>query len=53
MAQISGAPALDRQIAAVYRDTLGLDDVASTDSFFDLGGDSLSALSCYSTASSS
>ncbi|WP_189354298.1 type I polyketide synthase [Mesorhizobium sp. M2A.F.Ca.ET.039.01.1.1] len=37
--------ALDRQIAAVYRDILGLDDVALTDSFFDLGGDSLSALS--------
>ncbi|MES0070528.1 amino acid adenylation domain-containing protein [Mesorhizobium sp. M0074] len=37
--------ALDRQIAEVYRDILGLDDVALTDSFFDLGGDSLSALS--------
>ncbi|WP_404928067.1 thioesterase domain-containing protein [Mesorhizobium sp. ORM16] len=32
-------------MAAVYRDILGLDDVALTDSFFDLGGDSLSALS--------
>ncbi|RVD67359.1 hypothetical protein EN751_37235, partial [Mesorhizobium sp. M4A.F.Ca.ET.029.04.2.1] len=28
-----------------YQDILGLDDVALTDSFFDLGGDSLSALS--------
>ncbi|ESZ12162.1 hypothetical protein X737_27550 [Mesorhizobium sp. L48C026A00] len=43
--EMSGEPALDRQIAAVYRDILGLDDVALTDSFFDLGGDSLSALS--------
>ncbi|WJI87535.1 MULTISPECIES: hybrid non-ribosomal peptide synthetase/type I polyketide synthase [unclassified Mesorhizobium] len=43
--QMSGEAALDRQIAAVYRDILGLDDVALTDSFFDLGGDSLSALS--------
>ncbi|WP_164783988.1 non-ribosomal peptide synthetase/type I polyketide synthase [Mesorhizobium sp. M5C.F.Cr.IN.023.01.1.1] len=45
VAQMSGEPAFDRQIAAVYRDILGLDDVALTDSFFDLGGDSLSALS--------
>ncbi|TIR16623.1 MAG: amino acid adenylation domain-containing protein [Mesorhizobium sp.] len=45
VAQMSSEPALDRQIAAVYRDILGLDDVALTDSFFDLGGDSLSALS--------
>ncbi|WP_085031317.1 hybrid non-ribosomal peptide synthetase/type I polyketide synthase [Ensifer aridi] len=36
---------LDCQIAAVYREILGLHDVALTDSFFDLGGDSLSALS--------
>ncbi|ESZ55189.1 hypothetical protein X727_33180 [Mesorhizobium sp. L103C119B0] len=43
--EMSGEAALDRQIAAVYRDILGLEDVASTDSFFDLGGDSLSALS--------
>ncbi|WP_376775045.1 phosphopantetheine-binding protein [Mesorhizobium caraganae] len=42
---MSAEAALDRQIAAVYRDILGLDDVALTDSFFDLGGDSLSALS--------
>ncbi|WP_331375473.1 non-ribosomal peptide synthetase/type I polyketide synthase [Sinorhizobium chiapasense] len=45
VAQLSAEAALDRQIAAVYRDILGLDDVALTDSFFDLGGDSLSALS--------
>ncbi|MFC3320520.1 amino acid adenylation domain-containing protein [Mesorhizobium cantuariense] len=43
--ETAGEAALDRQIAAVYRDILGLDDVALTDSFFDLGGDSLSALS--------
>lgn len=43
--EMSAEAALDRQIAAVYRDILGLDDVALTDSFFDLGGDSLSALS--------
>lgn len=43
--EISDEAALDRQIAEVYRDILGLDDVALTDSFFDLGGDSLSALS--------
>ncbi|KUM25194.1 hypothetical protein AU467_04210 [Mesorhizobium loti] len=43
--EASAEAALDRQIAAVYRDILGLDDVALTDSFFDLGGDSLSALS--------
>ncbi|PBB89684.1 hypothetical protein CK215_26365 [Mesorhizobium sp. WSM3864] len=42
---VSAEAALDRQIAAVYRDILGVDDVALTDSFFDLGGDSLSALS--------
>lgn len=42
---MSAEAAIDRQIAAVYRDILGLDDVAMTDSFFDLGGDSLSALS--------
>ncbi|MER9396197.1 MULTISPECIES: amino acid adenylation domain-containing protein [unclassified Mesorhizobium] len=43
--EMSAEAALDRQIAAVYRDILGLEDVAATDSFFDLGGDSLSALS--------
>ncbi|PDT79683.1 hybrid non-ribosomal peptide synthetase/type I polyketide synthase [Sinorhizobium sp. BJ1] len=43
--EVSGEPALDRQIAAIYQNILGLDDVALTDSFFDLGGDSLSALS--------
>ncbi|RWI36994.1 MAG: amino acid adenylation domain-containing protein [Mesorhizobium sp.] len=43
--EMSADAALDSQIAAVYRDILGLDDVALTDSFFDLGGDSLSALS--------
>ncbi|MBP1888262.1 non-ribosomal peptide synthetase/type I polyketide synthase [Sinorhizobium mexicanum] len=43
--EMSAEAALDCQIAAVYRDILGLDDVALTDSFFDLGGDSLSALS--------
>lgn len=43
--EMSAEAVLDRQIAAVYRDILGLDDVALTDSFFDLGGDSLSALS--------
>ncbi|MFD2054795.1 amino acid adenylation domain-containing protein [Mesorhizobium calcicola] len=43
--EMSAETALDRQIAAVYWDILGLDDVALTDSFFDLGGDSLSALS--------
>ncbi|MER9250109.1 amino acid adenylation domain-containing protein [Mesorhizobium sp. M0590] len=43
--EMSDEAALDRQIAEVYRDILGLDDVALTDSFFDLGGDSLSALS--------
>ncbi|MER8370956.1 amino acid adenylation domain-containing protein [Mesorhizobium sp. M1378] len=43
--EMSGEAALDRQIAAVYRDILGLEDVGLTDSFFDLGGDSLSALS--------
>ncbi|MER8868203.1 amino acid adenylation domain-containing protein [Mesorhizobium sp. M0751] len=43
--QMSGEAALDRQIVAIYQDILGLDDVALTDSFFDLGGDSLSALS--------
>ncbi|MGX9120927.1 hybrid non-ribosomal peptide synthetase/type I polyketide synthase [Mesorhizobium sp. BHbsci] len=43
--EASGEPALDRQIAAVYQDILGLNDVALTDNFFDLGGDSLSALS--------
>jgi len=42
---ISAEATLDHQIAAVYRDILGLDEVTSTDSFFDLGGDSLSALS--------
>ncbi|MEI9425798.1 amino acid adenylation domain-containing protein [Mesorhizobium sp. Cs1299R1N1] len=45
MVKMSGEVALDHQIAVVYRDILGLDDVALTDSFFDLGGDSLSALS--------
>ncbi|ESZ19950.1 hypothetical protein X734_31850 [Mesorhizobium sp. L2C084A000] len=45
VAEMSGDAALDSQIAAAYRDILGLDDVALTDSFFDLGGDSLSALS--------
>lgn len=45
VAEMSDDAALDSQIAAVYRDILGLDDVALTDSFFDLGGDSLSALS--------
>ncbi|KUM23176.1 hypothetical protein AU467_34050 [Mesorhizobium loti] len=43
--EMSDEAALDRQIAKVYRDILGLDDVTLTDSFFDLGGDSLSALS--------
>ncbi|MER8439960.1 amino acid adenylation domain-containing protein [Mesorhizobium sp. M1312] len=43
--EVSAEGALDRQIAAVYRDILGLDDVGLTDSFFDVGGDSLSALS--------
>ncbi|MGX5851666.1 hybrid non-ribosomal peptide synthetase/type I polyketide synthase [Mesorhizobium sp. PL10] len=43
--EMSSEAALGRQIAEVYRDILGLDDVALTDSFFDLGGDSLSALS--------
>ncbi|MER8798701.1 amino acid adenylation domain-containing protein [Mesorhizobium sp. M0984] len=43
--EMPGEATLDREIAAVYRDILGLDDVALTDSFFDLGGDSLSALS--------
>ncbi|MER8691071.1 amino acid adenylation domain-containing protein [Mesorhizobium sp. M1136] len=43
--EMSAEAALDSQIAAVYRDILGLDEVALTDSFFDLGGDSLSALS--------
>ncbi|WP_081738878.1 hybrid non-ribosomal peptide synthetase/type I polyketide synthase [Mesorhizobium ciceri] len=43
--ETSDKAALGRQIAEVYRDILGLDDVALTDSFFDLGGDSLSALS--------
>lgn len=42
--EMSCDAALDSQIAAVYRDILGLDDVAPTDSFFNLGGDSLSAL---------
>ncbi|MDX8462490.1 non-ribosomal peptide synthetase/type I polyketide synthase [Mesorhizobium humile] len=42
---VSADAALDCQIAAVYRDILGVDDVALTDRFFDLGGDSLSALS--------
>ncbi|MEX3935798.1 amino acid adenylation domain-containing protein [Paraburkholderia phymatum] len=37
--------ALDGRIAAIFRAILGLDDVALTDGFFDLGGDSLSALS--------
>ncbi|WP_027170194.1 hybrid non-ribosomal peptide synthetase/type I polyketide synthase [Mesorhizobium sp. WSM3224] len=43
--ETSDEAALDRQIAEVYQDILGLDDVSLTDSFFDLGGDSLSALS--------
>ncbi|MES0101378.1 amino acid adenylation domain-containing protein [Mesorhizobium sp. M0019] len=43
--EMSAEAALDSQIAAVYRDILGLDEVALTESFFDLGGDSLSALS--------
>ncbi|MER9858823.1 MULTISPECIES: amino acid adenylation domain-containing protein [unclassified Mesorhizobium] len=43
--ETAGEAALDRLIAVVYRDILGLDDIALTDSFFDLGGDSLSALS--------
>ncbi|WFU52039.1 non-ribosomal peptide synthetase/type I polyketide synthase [Sinorhizobium terangae] len=44
-ADIPADAALYHQIAAVYRDVLGLDNVTPTDSFFDLGGDSLSALS--------
>ncbi|MDK1378729.1 MULTISPECIES: non-ribosomal peptide synthetase/type I polyketide synthase [unclassified Sinorhizobium] len=43
--EVSAEAALDRQIAAVFGQVLGLNDVALTDSFFDLGGDSLSALS--------
>ncbi|APG93374.1 hybrid non-ribosomal peptide synthetase/type I polyketide synthase [Sinorhizobium americanum] len=45
VADASGDAALDSQIAATYRDILGLNDVVMTDSFFDLGGDSLSSLS--------
>ncbi|ESX84924.1 hybrid non-ribosomal peptide synthetase/type I polyketide synthase [Mesorhizobium sp. LSHC412B00] len=45
LGEMSAEAALDRQIAAVYRDILGLEEVAASDSFFDLGGDSLSALS--------
>ncbi|MER9586474.1 beta-ketoacyl synthase N-terminal-like domain-containing protein [Mesorhizobium sp. M0276] len=48
VADMSGDAALDTQIAATYRDILGLNDVALTDSFFDLGGDSLSSLSVIS-----
>ncbi|MER9121207.1 amino acid adenylation domain-containing protein [Mesorhizobium sp. M0954] len=43
--EMSAEAALDSQIAAIYRDILGLDEVVLTDSYFDLGGDSLSALS--------
>ncbi|MER8996068.1 amino acid adenylation domain-containing protein [Mesorhizobium sp. M0678] len=42
--EMSSDAALESQIVAIYRDILGLDGVALTDSFFDLGGDSLSAL---------
>ncbi|WP_084646991.1 hybrid non-ribosomal peptide synthetase/type I polyketide synthase [Mesorhizobium sp. WSM2561] len=43
--EMSAEAALERQIVEVYQDILGLDDVALTDGFFNLGGDSLSALS--------
>ncbi|MCZ4093072.1 thioesterase domain-containing protein [Sinorhizobium psoraleae] len=42
---MSAETALEHQIAAVYREILGITDITPTDSFFDLGGDSLSALS--------
>lgn len=44
VADMSSGAALDGQIAAIFGHILGSDDVALTDSFFDLGGDSLSAL---------
>lgn len=34
---------LEQRIAAIYRDVLGLPEVAADDNFFDLGGDSLLA----------
>ncbi|MEU0092571.1 amino acid adenylation domain-containing protein [Kribbella sp. NPDC006257] len=37
--------AAEQQVAAVWRKALGIDRVAAFDSFFDLGGDSISAVS--------
>ncbi|NED61592.1 hypothetical protein G3I15_11735, partial [Streptomyces sp. SID10244] len=34
---------VERAVAAVFGDVLGVDTVSATDSFFDLGGNSLSA----------
>jgi acyl carrier protein len=35
---------LEKQIARIWSDVLGIDAVGVTDSFFDLGGDSLNAI---------
>ena len=46
-ARIAERPAdgnrLEQPVAAIYREVLGLTDIASDDNFFDLGGDSLLA----------
>ncbi|MBI3693083.1 MAG: hypothetical protein HY239_21095 [Mycolicibacterium aromaticivorans] len=35
---------MERILCGIYADTLGVDPVGADDSFFDLGGDSLSAM---------
>jgi acyl carrier protein len=37
---------VERQVLAMWRETLGLDEVTLDDNFIDLGGDSISATLC-------
>ncbi|HET7695320.1 MAG TPA: SDR family NAD(P)-dependent oxidoreductase [Vicinamibacterales bacterium] len=41
---VAPATDLERRIAAVWRDMLGIEPIGSTDNFFELGGDSLRGL---------
>jgi acyl carrier protein len=43
-AYVAPATAVELRVAAVWRDVLGIDAVGAFDNFFDLGGDSLTAL---------
>jgi acyl carrier protein len=39
-------PSLERQLAAIWSDVLDVDAIQPTDTFVDLGGDSIAAILC-------